>query len=523
MFKSQNASTWTAEQTQDIKFTIYRAKFDTSVTGTVDFVNDVIPFETIETDPFQTVNGSTTVRVWHYDHGLTDGSKVVIKGVGSSINGVPAAQLNAEHTITNVDMHCYTITVTTAATSTGYGGGSTVQATKNYQYDVVRPSIEMQNFSDTTTSFGIKTTSGKAVDGGQTAYIIDAFASPCLNKENNYFSTPRLIASEVNENNSLAGQDSVTFTINMSSTNDSLSPVIDTSRASLLAISNKVNYPLESNINVAALDIKSMFTGATGAFSFTNIGTLWSSGATAASGAQYYYESRLYTVVQSGTFGSAAPIHTAGRAVNGTAVLEYAGNPGSIQSTNASVRAVMPNLAVGKYITVSGTTSNNGTFLVTGYSDNGTTGIVVINNLVTSESSVSGSTVQLRELFLDDISPIGSSTVSKYVTRPVKLKLSSTFARIKFAANIPNGSDVQLYYKTSVGDQSVLSTTKYSLATPSGNGFTKVELGDETFYDVDYDLENMTPFDNIVVKIVMKSTNSCAVPRIRDLRVIACA
>ncbi len=524
LFKSQNASTWTPEQNQDIKFTIYRAKFDTSVTGTVDFVNDVTPYQLLETDPFQTVSGTNTVRVWHRDHGMTDGSKVNIKGVAAAVNGIPLAEFNTDKTIGNVDMDSYTITTTTNATSTGYAGGSAVYATKNIQYDVLMPTVEMQNFSDTTTSFYVRTTSGRSVDGGQTAYSIDSYATPCLNKQNNYFTSPRMIASEINENTFMAGADSATFTVYMRSTNDSLSPVIDTARASLICINNKVNYPLETNINVSALDTKTIFTGATGAFSFANIGTAWSSGATAAAGTQYYTTTgNLYTVTQSGTLGGSAPIHTYGRAQNGTAVLEYAGNSGSIQSTNSTVRGLLPNLAVGKYITVSSTTNNNGTFLVTGYRDDGTTGTIILNTLVTSENSVSGSTVQLRELFVDEIAPVGSSTYSKYVTSPVKLNLSSTYTRIKLAANVPSGSDIAIYYKTCVGDSSQLRTTKYTLANPSGNGITKVELGDETFYDVDYDLENMIPFDNIVVKIVMKSTNSCAVPRIKDLRIIACA
>ena len=35
LFKSQNASTWTADQYEDLKFNLYRAKFDPSVTGTL--------------------------------------------------------------------------------------------------------------------------------------------------------------------------------------------------------------------------------------------------------------------------------------------------------------------------------------------------------------------------------------------------------------------------------------------------------------------------------------------------------
>ena len=43
MFKSQNSSTWTAEQNEDVKFNINRAKFTTDTDGTVYLVNDEVP------------------------------------------------------------------------------------------------------------------------------------------------------------------------------------------------------------------------------------------------------------------------------------------------------------------------------------------------------------------------------------------------------------------------------------------------------------------------------------------------
>lgn len=466
MFKSQNASTWTADQDQDIKFSIYRAKFNTQAVGNIEFVNDVLPYQTIENNPFQFVTGSTTVRVWHKDHGMIAGSSVIIAGSTGTINGVPSAELNGTKTIANVDMNSYTITVTTSATVNGYAGGSVIRATKNIQYDIVNPTIQMQTFSDTYSTFSIKSTSGKAVDGSQTPYTLDSAFSPCLVKENNEFTSPRMIASEINENTLLAGNKSVTFSARISTSNDSLSPVIDTTRASLIAISNKINYASESNVNVSALDVKTIFTHATGAFTFNVAGT--------------------------------------------------------ITSTVSGIRTLLPNLSVGKYITVSGSASNNGTYLVTGYIDNGTTGTLTVDRAFTSESSTTGTTVQLRELFLDDISPVGSSTLSKYTTAPIKLANSSTFTRIRFAYNIPAQADVLVYYKTCTGENSQLNSTKYTLAT-SDSSIVKVELGDDKFYDAEYTLTDMAPFDTIVVKLVMKSTNSSAVPRIKDFRVIACA
>ena len=76
-------------------------------------------------NPFTTALGSTTVTVTHTGHGADDGAYVTFKN-SSDVNGVPAAELNKEHRLTYVDANSYTITVTTAATSAGSGGGSTI-------------------------------------------------------------------------------------------------------------------------------------------------------------------------------------------------------------------------------------------------------------------------------------------------------------------------------------------------------------------------------------------------------------
>ena len=467
MFKSQNASTWTPDQNQDIKFTIYRAQFDTSVVGNVQFVNDVVPQQNLEVDPFQTASGSTTVRVWQTNHGMYSGSSVTISGVGSTINGIPAAELNGTHVIGNADKDCYTFTVTTSATSSGYGGGIGVKATKNINYDLVNPSIQMQTFSDTKCSFNITTASGKSIDGSQTPYQIDTTSSPCLVKEDNVFDSPRVIASEINENISMGGNKSVTFTCLLSTVNDSVSPVIDTSRSSLVAVSNIVNYPTETNTNVAALDVKQLFTGATGAFSFTSTG---------------------------------------------------------FNSTNSTVRTAMAGIGIGRYVTIASatTSANNGTYLVTGFTDDGTTATITLGSFSGSaEAAASGTSVSVRELFYDEISPDGSTTLSSFVTNPIKFTNPSTYLRVRFAASIPTEADVLVYYKTCTGDKSQLDSTKYTLLSPDSS-IKKVELGNTAFTDIDYTLTGMAAFDNLVVKIVMKSTNSSAIPLIKDLRIISC-
>ena len=477
MFKSQNASTWTADQNQDIKFVIRRAQFETGSitagTGTiadVEFVNDVVPKDTLQPQPFQTTVGENSVRVWHYNHGMFAGSRVEITGVSGSVAGIADTLFNGTHVISNVDLNSYVIVpdISTDATNSGFYGNVGIKASKNIPYDVLTPTIQMQTFSDTETTFKTKTTTGKSVDGSETPYSLESSFYSSLNKEDNYFPAPRTIASEINELNALGGSKSLTVSVQMSTENDSLSPVIDTQRASAIAVSNFINFPTESNVNIAALDEVVSFTHTDGTFVFQA--------------------------------------------------------DGRITSTDSEVRDAMITVGVGRYITISGATSsgNNATVLVTDYKDDGTTGTIYTNTTFTNENSVSGTTVSVRELFVDEIAPIDSSAASKYVTKPVKLENQSTYTRIRFSANIPTQSEVEVYYRAGVGDKDVLTNRPYVLAQATGN-IPKVENGDSTFYDIDYDIQDMNPFDVIEVKIVFKSSNSSAVPRLRDLRVICCA
>jgi hypothetical protein len=235
----------------------------------------------------------------------------------------------------------------------------------------------------------------------------------------------------------------------------------------LVAISNKINQPTEANTNVAALDVKSIISGST-SWAFTTTG---------------------------------------------------------FSSTNATIRGAMAAIGIGRYVTISGsatTAGNLGTFLVTGFTDDGTTATITLSGFSgTAEAALSGSVVSVRELFFDDITPEGSSSLGKYVTTPIKFANSSTYLRVRFAANIPSEATVKVFYKTSVGDTKQLAATKYTQMNPDST-IVKVENGNPAFSDIDFTLTGLTPFDGLVVKIVLQSTNSCAVPIIKDLRVIAC-
>jgi hypothetical protein len=89
--------------------------------------NDITPIRATATlsNPFATVNLSTTVTITDTAHGASDGDFVTFSNVAT----VGGLDLNNEYEITVIDANTYTITAASAATSTvAAGGGSTVRA-----------------------------------------------------------------------------------------------------------------------------------------------------------------------------------------------------------------------------------------------------------------------------------------------------------------------------------------------------------------------------------------------------------
>jgi hypothetical protein len=562
LFKSQNASTWTADQTQDLKFTIYRCQFATGVNSNVEYQNDVLPKVTLGVDPFETRAGVAKVRVWHQNHCIPAGSYVTISGVTANVNGIAFAGFNNTFTVSDVDLDSYCITLGTNATASGYSGGSTVKATRHLQFDAVQPLIQLQSFSETPVTFGIKGTSGKSVDSTtQSAYDQDTDYIGVLANETNYFDSPRMIASEENEANSdlangLNGDKSVYFNVVMSSSNDALSPIIDTHRTSLIAISNKVNQPSETNLNVASLDANVLISNSptitVSGSTITTPAAAVASPATlsgvAISGTAGQFTCTATTLVVgsritiTGTLGGTGTItgYTTGTtyqvsAITGSgssvtgftlkttadvAIVTTAGTPTGLTYTAyiAPTQDAFKTATVGKYLTIAGASSGTSTRLITAVAADGTS--ITFDSAPTA---VTGNvTLTQRERFVAENAPLESSTYSKYVTKRVNLANHSNYIRVKFAANIPAEASIEVWYKTNiVGSNTPFENAAYSRMTVDSAIPTSSNAEDQ-FYDASYSIDDLVAFDAIQVKIVMKSSNSSQVPRIKDLRVLAC-
>jgi hypothetical protein len=92
-FRSLNGTTWNAEQFEQIKFNLYRAKF-TAGTMNVVFNNDSTAddFDLIE-NPLQFEAGSNNVRVYHPNHGLVPLDNVKLSLTDGAVFNVLAASM----------------------------------------------------------------------------------------------------------------------------------------------------------------------------------------------------------------------------------------------------------------------------------------------------------------------------------------------------------------------------------------------------------------------------------------------
>ena len=239
-FSSANASTWTAEQSKDLKFKLNRCSFNTS-DHTINFTNDVLPKKKLGANPFFFTNGSGNVVVSHKNHGMySTSANVTISDVASgTYNGIAHTALNGTHNITAFTHDTYTIAVGSNASGDGYAGGTGAKATENRHIDVYYPNVQNLQVPGTSIKFYASGVTGKSLDGTETPYATTSEYEILPNK-NVYFDRPQLICSSIDESEEVGGK-SFNLRAVLSTTDEALSPVIDMSRLSLNTVQNIVS------------------------------------------------------------------------------------------------------------------------------------------------------------------------------------------------------------------------------------------------------------------------------------------
>ena len=254
MFKSQNGSTWTAEQNEDIKFKIKRAEFDNTNTGKLTLANDFLPVRKLKTNSLRTTSGSKKIRVSHPNHGMHGTTNsVIIAGVPSgTYNGLTSENINGTYTsISNITLDSYEIESpsSTNATATGDVGGTSMTASQNRAYDLLNLNIQTMTLPNTGISYTLRPTTGKSVHGSETEFLNTTSANEVsvIAGDNIYFTSPQYVCSRVNETSKLNGALSLITQLSLTSSNTKLSPVVDLARISAVTVQNRLNSPTTSN------------------------------------------------------------------------------------------------------------------------------------------------------------------------------------------------------------------------------------------------------------------------------------
>ena len=263
MFKSQNASTWTPDQNETVKFTINRASFTEDTTGSVYLVNDVVPTQLLKQNPIEvnaTAGSGTTfgsnpaiIKINARNHGMHSTShNVTIAGVPSgTFNGLASTNINGTYTsIGNITLDSFTVTAKNSdvATVTGSIGADTVTVTKNILYDVIQPVVALVQPNGTSITSEFRKTGGRTLEQGENEFTLTSEAKEVALELNNdfYTTTPGMVCSQINETNEMSSSKSLVLKLTLRTEigNSHLSPIFDTSRISAHLIQNRLNKPV---------------------------------------------------------------------------------------------------------------------------------------------------------------------------------------------------------------------------------------------------------------------------------------
>lgn len=216
LFVSANNKTWKQIQSEDLKFKLYRANF-TRNTGTIYVENDALDFFT-----YSTINGT-----------FQNGEKVTNAGGDRGfIKFIDTA--NQKIHIENSTGGFSSSDVITGSVS---GATATISTVDNLILNTLVPKIPQITYANTSASWSVRATSTSGV-------IPSSYKSIDLQFENDFIDGEKKVYSKSNES-VLTPVDGSSKTLTLkgtiSSTDNFLSPVIDTSRMNSIVIENVIN------------------------------------------------------------------------------------------------------------------------------------------------------------------------------------------------------------------------------------------------------------------------------------------
>lgn len=272
LYLPQNGVVWVESKDQDLMYKLTRARFDLGG-GSLVLRNAALPATLLESNPIRTTSGSSRIYVSQMCHGFEPGDEAQIDSCGD-VNGILGTSINGTHLIDSADLYGYTVDVGAVATETGFGGGDRTLARKNKVFNVANPYIESIIPNFTSIDVSAKFTSGKFISGTTTRFTQDAQYARVTPKQNVDFVEAKAIYNADAETSELgAGVYSSYVKVDLKTSNDYVSPIIDLQRASLILAGYCMDNP-DITPHIYGIDETKAYGGTTGSKHITTPVTL---------------------------------------------------------------------------------------------------------------------------------------------------------------------------------------------------------------------------------------------------------
>ena len=478
LFVSQNASTWTATQEDDLKFHMKIANFDVSKIPVLKFENKALPVSTLQTNPVETFSGQQYVKVYNYMHGMyTTNSNVTIAGVtGDKENGV-----------LNIATPSVSGTPTNGTFNVSLTGGTGTGATAEF-----------------TVASNVITTS----------YITDPGTG--------YATTDTLSATNFDGG-------TADLTVDVDIVGDTLGGVpVAAINQTFTAVAN-----MEIDSFTVIPDISSYDVKTTYASNDSTVG----GGENATSTRNYYYDT-LHTLIPSLNYNMTrisasvltTPMDSPEGYSNGTA---YTKNTTSKFITlNDNVFFDSPSV-VASPLNETNEMSSEKSFTctlqlqsvngnVSPVIDVGTIGAIGISNRINNIDS--SSDVQTGTVYTPSTEPDGDNNAMVYCTRKVNLKTPATTLKVISDVFRPPTTEIEVLYKVLKNDESTpFDDLNWEYFNTTGTPDTTVEADARNFKEYEWTVDDLPEFSAFAIKIVGKGTNSSVVPMVSALRCLGLA
>jgi len=486
LFKSSNNTLWVPSPTQDMKFSLKRAKFDTTAAGLVTLQNKDLPSKTLRLNPIEMLDNSTTLRIIHPHHGMYSASNnVTITGVESGAS----TTLNGA--------------ITAVATSITLTDGTNFDDTSG-KYSRDASSVYYIKIDDEIISY--ETISGTGITSATRAANSTTAAAHANGSTVELYQLHKVPLYDINKTHTAIGNIGIDdYTITLSTT-----PVVDGAGSissfggSVVTATENAQYDVSTtNMGLLTPTKTSLAAGFLGTTSTSPSGsetsfTKSTTSATVPLEDNYYWPTSY--MVASGI-----------NETNEMAGVKSLTMPITLSSELDAVSPVIDTQRLSM--------------------------VAVANKINVIDSS---SDVYPTSIYAAMTEPEGDNHAAIYLTKKINLENPATSLRVILDANRENAASIKVLYKTlRVDDAFDFDEIDYKFfnddGTVAGSGGPDVTINPSIslnqFNEYEYtagvtDDGVGTELDEFIafqIKIVLRTTNSARPPRIKQLRVLALA